>query len=128
MDPAGSLLGSPLGKLTWVALQASGWPVPQLPREWRRTAKIPAEALLLHGTVDFSSPPEYTRRELLPLLPNGKLVLLEELGHNDIIVNQAGAFRRLMEEYFARGVVDRSLFRPAPMDFRVAKPLGAASR
>ena len=51
------------------------------------------QALLLHGTVDFSSPLEYTRRELLPRFPNHRLVVLRERGHNDIIVNQIEAFR-----------------------------------
>jgi hypothetical protein len=78
--------------------------------------------------ADFSSPLEFTRKELLPLLPNARLVVLDELGHDDITANQPEAFRRLMEEFFSRGNVDRSLFKPAPMDFRVAKPLGSVRR
>lgn len=128
MDPPDAILGSPLGKMTWASLRASGWEAPMLPREWRRNAKTGVETLMVHGTVDVSSPPDYARRELLPMLTNGKFILLDELGHNDVIVNQPDAFRRLMEEFFTQGNVDRSFFKSAPMDFRAPRPLGPSKR
>jgi hypothetical protein len=122
MDPSGSILGSPVAKLNWGSLANSKWPVEVVPERWRQ-GSTPVQALLLHGTVDFSSPLEYARKELLPRLPNGRLVVLRELGHNDIIVSQGEAFRRLMETFFARGEVDASLFREEPMNFQVSKEL-----
>jgi len=122
MDPPGSILGSPDCKWIWGSLAKSRWPLEVVPKRWRQ-GTTPVQALLLHGTVDFSSPLEYTRRELLPRLPNGRLVVLRELGHNDIIVNQIEAFRRLMEAFFARGEVDTTLFHEAPMTFQVSKEL-----
>lgn len=122
MDPPRSILGSPVGKLNWGSFANSRWPVEVVPGRWRQ-GTTPVQALLLHGTVDFSSPLEYTRKELLPRFPNGRLVVLRELGHNDIIVNQGEAFRRLMETFFARGEVDASLFHEVPMNFQVSKEL-----
>ena len=122
MDPPGSILGSPDGKLIWGCFQYSHWPIEVVPKRWRRgTTRV--KALLLHGTLDFSSPLDYTRKELLPRLPNARLVVLRELGHNDIIVNQIEAFRRLMEAFFARGEVDPTLFHEAPMNFQVSQEL-----
>jgi pimeloyl-ACP methyl ester carboxylesterase len=122
MDPPGSILGSPDCKWLWGSLANSHWPVEVIPKQWRR-GTAPVQALLLHGTVDFSSPLEYTKKELLPRFPHGRLVVLRELGHNDIIVNQIEAFRRLMEAFFARGEVDTTLFHEVPMNFQVSHEL-----
>ena len=122
MDPPGSILGSPDGKLIWGSFANSRWPIEPVPERWRQ-GTTPVQALLLHGTVDFSSPLEYTQKELMPRFPNGRLVVLRELGHNDIIVNQVDAFRRLMEAFFARGEVDTTLFHEAPMNFQVSEEL-----
>jgi pimeloyl-ACP methyl ester carboxylesterase len=122
MDPPGSIVGSPDGKLIWGTFANSRWPIEVLPEKWR-DGTTPAQVLFLHGTVDFSSPPEYAQRGLPPRFPNGRLVMLRELGHNDIIVNQIEAFRRLMEAFFARGEVDTTLFHDVPMNFQVSHPL-----
>lgn len=122
MDPPGSIIGSPDGELIFASFAYSNWPIEVIPEKWRQ-GTTPVQTLLLHGTLDFSSPPEYARTELPPRFPNGRLVMLRELGHNDIIVNQIDAFRRLMEAFFARGEVDTTLFRDAPMDFQVNKEL-----
>jgi pimeloyl-ACP methyl ester carboxylesterase len=122
MDPPGSVLGSPDGKWVWGSFANSRWPLEVVPKRWRQ-GTTPVQALLLHGSVDFSSPLDYTRKELLPRFPNGRMVVLQELGHNDIIVNQIEAFRRLMEAFFARGEVDATLFREVPMSFQVSKEL-----
>jgi len=122
LDPPGSILGSPDGKWIWGSLANSRWPIEVVPKKWRQGTS-PAQALLLHGTVDFSSPLEYTRKELLPRFPHGRLVVLRELGHNDIIVNQIDAFRKLMEAFLARGEVDATLFHAAPMNFQVSEEL-----
>ncbi len=122
MDPPGSIIGSPDGELIWASFAYSHWPIEVVPERWRQGA-TPVQTLLLHGTVDFSSPLEYAQNDLPPRFPNGRLVVLRELGHNDIIVNQIEAFRRLMEAFFARGEVDTTLFHEAPMNFQVSKEL-----
>jgi pimeloyl-ACP methyl ester carboxylesterase len=122
MDPPDSIIGSPDGELIWATFAYSHWPIEVVPERWRQ-GTTPVQTLLLHGTVDFSSPPEYAQNELPVRFPNGRLVMLRELGHNDIIVNQVEAFRRLMEAFFARGEVDTTLFHEAPMIFQVSKEL-----
>lgn len=43
------------------------------------TSKV--ETLLISGELDFSTPPQLATEELLPYLPNGHQVVLEEFGH-----------------------------------------------
>lgn len=119
LDPPGSILGAPFSKLLWGSLDCAL--VTLLPAEYRAPSRSETETLLLVGSVDFSTPAEYAERELLPWLARGHLVRLAELGHtSDLFTGQRPATRHLLATFFARGEIDASRFRYAPMDFSVA--------
>ena len=84
------------------------------------------ETLLIGGELDFATPPQWATRELLPHLPNGQEVVLENLGHtNDFWTYQPEASKRLINTYFASGRVDTSLYTQASVDFTPALSHGS---
>ncbi|MDO9340368.1 MAG: alpha/beta hydrolase [Bacteroidales bacterium] len=118
MDPPHSILGSPFSKLLWSLVD---WPTASIPDEFRKAQHSSVETLLLSGSVDFSTPAEYATHELLPLISNGKQVILAEMGHtNDLWNVQRTATIRLLTSFYDTGVADDSLFTYAPMDFHVS--------
>lgn len=79
------------------------------------------ETLLINGSLDFSTPLEFGRDELLPSLKNGKLVILSEMGHvNDFWSINPTAANRLLSSFYATGQADESGFSYLPMDFKVS--------
>src|SRR4030042_1405014 len=58
-----------------------------MPDEFRKAQHSSVETLLLSGSVDFSTPAEYATHELLPLISNGKQVILAEMGHTNDLWN-----------------------------------------
>ena len=69
------------------------------------------ETLLVGGELDFSTPPPVAARELLPQLPNGRQVVLPNLGHTeDFWAYQQAASTRLVETFLETGRVDTSLY------------------
>ena len=76
------------------------------------------QTLLISGSVDFADPPDYATNELLPSLPNGKQVILREMGHvADIIGYQRAALEHLLVRFYDEGVVDDSQLQYVPMNF-----------
>src|SRR6185369_15737744 len=74
--------------------------------------------LLVGGALDFAAPPQNATRELLPHLPNGRQVVLPNLGHtDDFWTYERDASTRLVEAYLGRGRVDTSLYTPNRVDF-----------
>jgi len=77
---------------------------------------------MVNGNIDFSTPAENAKDELLPHLTNGNLVILSEMGHGSDVVNmQPDAFRHLAETFFLEGVIDDSKFHYEPMNFTPSK-------
>jgi TAP-like protein len=122
MDPPGSIIGSPMCKLNWGPLKYCHVPIKTIPHKYRAT-ETGVLTLVVNGHPDFSSPLEYTKKELMPLLPNGVLIVKSEMGHQDIIGTQGAAYRHLWETFFRSGQVDDSKFQYAPMNFVPAPPL-----
>jgi len=121
MEPEGLPLGSPMGKLLWGPLTYGRWPMRQLSEEFRKLRQSEGEALLLSGSVDFSTPPEYATKELLPCLKNGKQVILSECGHvNDMWYVNRENTRLLLTSFYKTGVPNTSLNAYVPMDFHVS--------
>jgi hypothetical protein len=76
------------------------------------------ETLLVNGTLDFATPAKFGIQELLPHLPNGRKVVLAEMGHSDTSwTYHPKASTRLLNTYFDTGNVDTSLYTPAKVDF-----------
>jgi hypothetical protein len=78
------------------------------------------ETLILSGSIDFSTPAEFTTNELLPFLSNGTQVILSEMGHvGDVFKLQPKTTERLLISFYDTGVVDKSLVTYIPMNFHV---------
>jgi pimeloyl-ACP methyl ester carboxylesterase len=113
-------LGSPMGRVLWGPLQFASWPTAPLPPEYRRIRESGVVTLLLSGNIDFSTPAEAARNELLPHLPNGRQVVLSECGHvDDVWYRNPGNTRRILNSFFDTGTADTSLTAYLPMEFQV---------
>lgn len=120
MNPPDSILGSPLNYLIFDGL-AENWPISLIPGELRQVHPSDVETLLVSGSVDFSTPPEFATKELLPHLTHGKQVIVKEVGHVDDLWNlQPAATERLLTSFYSTGVADDSLYTYDPMNFDVS--------
>jgi pimeloyl-ACP methyl ester carboxylesterase len=120
MDSPDTPLGSPMGELLWGSLRYVRWPMNQIPAEFRRPRPSDVETLLLSGSVDFSTPPENATKDLLPMLKNGRQVILSECGHvNDIWYLNEENTRLILRSFFNTGTVNVSLNTYHPMSFDV---------
>lgn len=116
MNPPDSIMGSPMSEL----LMAAGpeWPTSDIPTEYRNVQMSEVHTLMINGSIDFSTPIENARDELLGTLVNGHLVELKELGHvGDVYYNQPDAAKNLIVRFLHEGVIDQSKFHYAPFDF-----------
>ncbi|MGH2920432.1 MAG: hypothetical protein ACRDLS_17820 [Solirubrobacteraceae bacterium] len=69
------------------------------------------QTLVISGSVDVSTPAADATRELMPRLPHGRQVVLEELGHTeDFWSYQPAASSRLINTFYESGKVDDSLY------------------
>ncbi len=117
MDPAGSIIGSPVSKQDWGTFQKGGWPIRSIPDEYHTLQYSDVETLLVNGSIDFATPAE-SAKKLLPYLRNGKLVVLAEMGHvSDVEGIQPEAYQHLVERFYLEGIVDDSKFSYEPMNF-----------
>jgi hypothetical protein len=125
VNPSHSILGSPLSYVFWGAA-GDAWPTNGIPAELRQVHLSSVEALLVSGSIDFSTPATFARDELLPALAKGKHIILAEMGHvDDLLGLQQQATEQLLRSFYDTGESDDSLFTYAPMNFRV--PLGFPS-
>jgi pimeloyl-ACP methyl ester carboxylesterase len=123
MDPAASVLGSPLAKLLFGCLKYGSWPMALVPEEFREPRYSDVETLLVGGNLDLLSPVDLAKNELLPYLRKGKLVVLSDMGHDDITGGaQPSAFRHLIGTFFLTGTADDSPYKYQPMDFTPSQP------
>lgn len=128
LDPADSIIGSPAGVLI-LEPGAKGWPITPIPEELRQVHTSKVETLLVSGSVDFSTPPQFATDELLPYLPNGRQIILAEMGHTgDVRGVQPEATERLLISFYDTGVADDSLFTYEPMDFAVGMGFPALAK
>jgi pimeloyl-ACP methyl ester carboxylesterase len=117
VTPEPHLLGSPGSSMGWAA--APGWPANKIPDEYRTAQPSAVETLMLSGTLDVSTPAQNARDHLLPLLENGRQVVLSEFAHTgDLYSLQFEATRHLLTGFFETGRVDASLFVPHKVTFK----------
>lgn len=118
LAPAGSILGSPLSLLLFDGL-ARNWPAQPLSAALFRVQPSAVETLLVSGSVDFSTPPQFATNELLPNLAKGQQVILRQMGHTtDMWGLQPQATEHLLNSFYETGVGDTSHYVGAPLDFR----------
>jgi pimeloyl-ACP methyl ester carboxylesterase len=114
--PEGAILGALVSTLGFAG--ARGWPGNLIDDELRQVQPSAVETLLIRGSIDFSTPAEFARDELLPHLENGRQVILREFGHTgDVWSLQPEATRHLLATFYATGEVDDSLFEVNSVDF-----------
>ncbi|GAP43358.1 pimeloyl-ACP methyl ester carboxylesterase [Lentimicrobium saccharophilum] len=119
-EPTGSIFGSPSRKFWWNSTSLGGWPVNQIPTEFRQLDTIKAKTLIINGELDFSSPPDYIM-ELNPYLSNGKIVIIPSMGHMEVVYNQREGFEHLVDKFYRNGIVDTSKYIPKKIDFTPAE-------
>jgi len=116
LNPAGSILGSPFTLFHWGLGQ--GWVEYSIPEQFRQTLPTNIRTLLISGSMDFSTPPQFATNELLPYLSNGEQVILKDFGHTETFwVSQKEARLRLLSTFFNNGKVDASLYTYQSVDF-----------
>jgi len=113
-----TILGSPLSLFLWS--MGPEWPSNFIPEEYLRVQPTDVETLLIGGSIDFSTPPQFATEELLPHLSSGKQAILEDIGHTASFWNsQPEARVHLLSTFFGSGEVDASLYTYQPVDFDV---------
>ncbi|MDW5329605.1 alpha/beta hydrolase [Plantactinospora sp. KLBMP9567] len=116
---ADSILANAANEFLWAGGRLTdGWPASPDYVDYQQVRPSKVETLLVGGTVDFSTPPQFATDELLPALPNGRQVILAELGHTvDFWSYQPDASTQLLSAYFQRGEVDDSRYETRPAEF-----------
>jgi len=114
----GSVIGTPGTDLIWAGGRLlDSWPASPDENEYTRVRDSKVETLVIGGKLDFATPPQWATRELLPHLPNGEEVVLENVGHtDDFWTNQPEAGSRLINTFLDSGSVDTSLYTQKPVD------------
>lgn len=115
----GSIIGTPGADLIWAGGRlVDSWPASPDENEYTHVRDSNVETLLIGGNLDFATPPQWATRELLPHLPNGRQVVLSNLGHSDDLwAYEPDAANRLINTYFDSGRVDTSLYTRNTVDF-----------
>jgi pimeloyl-ACP methyl ester carboxylesterase len=120
-DGAGreGILGAPGTDFGWAGGgMADTWPRSPGHAEYAQMQRSEVETLVVSGNLDFATPPQVATAELMPFLPNGRQVVLTDLGHSgDFWTYQPDASRRLLETFFRDGGVDQSLYTHHTVDF-----------
>jgi pimeloyl-ACP methyl ester carboxylesterase len=119
---SGSIIGKPGTDLIWAGGGlADAWPANPDENQYTRVRDSNVETLLIGGELDFATPPQWATRELLPHLPNGREVVLANIGHSDDFwTYQTEAGSRLINTFFDSGRVDRSRYTRTSVDFTPA--------
>jgi len=123
----GSVIGAPgTDFLTAGGRLYEAWPASPDENLYTRVRDSKVETLLIGGRLDVATPPRNGTRELLPHLPNGREVVLPDIGHtDDFWTYQTPAANRLINAFLDSGRVDTSLYTRTAVDFTPALGHGA---
>jgi len=102
-----------------LAAESLGWPANPIAEEYSGVRPSDVETLLVSGSIDFNTPVQFARDELLPSLSKGQQVVLAEYGHGEFLSLQPKASERLLTSFYDTGIADDSLFTYHPVDFSV---------
>jgi TAP-like protein len=114
-----TLLGPNMSLVLWGSIEA--WNKDLIPEEFRKPRVSQTETLIVSGTLDTSTPADYARDELIPYLPNGSQVILENFSHADLSMAQPQNYFKLVNTFFDTGKVDASVFSPHKIDLNPKK-------
>ena len=126
----GSVIGRPGTDLIWAGGRlVDSWPANPDENEYTRVQDSKVETLLIGGTLDFATPPQWATRDLLPHLPNGHQVVISNIGHSDDFwAYEPAASKRLVNTFLDGGRVDTSLYTPTSVDFTPSISHGAIAK
>jgi hypothetical protein len=97
-----------------------GWSKHLIPEEYWQMQPTNVETLLVSGSIDFSTPPQFATNELLPYLTNGRQVILKDFGHSGTFwSSQPEARSHMLNTFFDTGKLDDSLYKYQPVNFNV---------
>jgi pimeloyl-ACP methyl ester carboxylesterase len=111
-----TVLGPSMSLLLWGTIEA--WNNPLIPEEFRKVQHSQTETLIVSGNLDTSTPADFAEQELMPHLPKGQHVVLQNMSHADIANAQATNFQQLINTFFDTGVADASHFKPQEVDLK----------
>jgi hypothetical protein len=115
-----TILGAPFNDMSWKPLKYGSFPIQMIPDSLQTFRNSDTETLIISGSVDFSTPPQYVK-EFLPYLKNGKQIILSEFGHvGDLRYLRQQLSDRIITDYLNSGLVNESNIEYVPMDFRVS--------
>ena len=118
-ERGGSGLGYAATAFAWGGgRMADAWPAASGEGAYGRMRTSNVETLLIGGALDFSTPPQVARKELLPYLPKGHQVVLPGFGHSGSFWHdQQEAGTHLVDTFLDTGRVDDSRYEPQKVDF-----------
>ena len=77
---------------------------------------------MISGNLDITDPPQVPAEELLPYMPNGKQVILNDSAHyGNMVYQQYEAFTHMAVRFIDEGAVDTTKFKHHPVDFKPKK-------
>lgn len=127
LDPTGSIIGSPFTLFHWSMGQR--WLEFPIPEQYHQVQPTDVRTLLISGSIDFSTPPQFATNELLPNLNNGEQVILKDFGHTETFwTSQPKARVHLLKTFFDTGEVDDSLYVYQPVNFDAGLGLPALAK
>ena len=126
----GSVIGSPGTDFIMAGGRLfDSWPASPDENEYARVRDSKVETLLIGGELDVATPPQNARHDLLPHLPNGREVVIPDIGHtDDFWVYQTAASTALITTFLDSGRVDTSRYTRTSVDFTPAFSHGAIAK
>jgi hypothetical protein len=125
--PDSASIGAPMSLLSWGGF--GKFPIKMIDEEYRKPKTSYTETLMISGNLDNSTPAEIAADELLPWLPNGKQIILEDMAHcGDLIWLQHNAYKHMVLKYFDEGVVDATQFKHDPVSFKPEKSISRIAK
>jgi pimeloyl-ACP methyl ester carboxylesterase len=127
LNPPDSILGS--GLSLYHSAFGAGWPTHLIPEQYLPLQTTDVETLLVSGSIDFSTPPQFATEELLPYLKDGQQVILKDIAHTETFWNrQYEARTHLMMTFYGSGEVDDSLYVYEAVDFVPGQTWGGLAK
>jgi pimeloyl-ACP methyl ester carboxylesterase len=126
----GSIIGNPLTEFLYGAGGlVHAWPANPGEDQYTSVQNSNVPTLLIGGTLDFATPAQNARKELLPHLPNGHQVILSGLGHvDDFDAYEPSASTQLLTTFYATGQVDTSRYTPNVVSFTTSSTQTAIAK
>ena len=119
-------LGPTTSLLFWGV--AKSWYEYSIPEEYKRVRLSNTETLIISGNLDVATPSDFATEKLLPVLPNGKQVIMKDYSHSLLGGKQGGAVFGMIFNFYDTGKVDDSGIVYDPVNFTVKKPLGTIAK